>query len=112
MSLDVYLMAKPINQDDNDCLYSANITHNLNDMARFVGIYKHLWRPEELNITQAKELIEPLHAGFLKLLYKAEDCKKFNPENDWGDYDWLFSFVKNYLQACMDYPEAYIEVDR
>lgn len=28
------------------CIFSANITHNLNAMAEAAGIYKHLWRPE------------------------------------------------------------------
>ena len=33
--------------------YSANITHNLGKMAEEAGIYKHLWRPEEIGITKA-----------------------------------------------------------
>ena len=34
-------------------VYSANITHNLNTMADEAGIYKHLWRPDEIKITKA-----------------------------------------------------------
>src|SRR6266496_3980933 len=50
----------------NGCeLYWRNITHNLNTMADAAGIYKHLWRPEELGITKAGELIAPLAAGLL-----------------------------------------------
>lgn len=28
-------------------LFEANITHNLNKMAKEVGIYEYLWRPDE-----------------------------------------------------------------
>src|SRR5690242_20071192 len=48
-------------------VFDRNITHNLNAMAGEAGIYKHLWRPEELGITHARQLIEPLRAG-LELL--------------------------------------------
>jgi hypothetical protein len=48
---------------EDDEVYTANITHNLNRMAKEAGIYKHLWRPDEIGITLAGELIEPLQSG-------------------------------------------------
>ena len=30
-------------------VFTANITHNLTKMADSVGVYKALWRPEEIN---------------------------------------------------------------
>jgi hypothetical protein len=98
-------------QETNE-VYSANITHNLNTMAEEVGIYKHLWRPEEIEITKASELIEPLKKGIKKLKSTPEKYKKFNPENGWGTYEGFVSFVENYLDACCEYPEAEVEVDR
>lgn len=53
-------------------VYSANITHNLNTMAKEAGIYKHLWRPEEIGITKASQLIEPLVAGLNALIADPE----------------------------------------
>ncbi len=68
-------------ESETNEVYSANITHNLNSMAKDAGIYEHLWRPDEINITKAKELIEPLRHGLHNLKSEPERYKKFNPEN-------------------------------
>ena len=122
MSLDVYLTRKKwISYDAGKTLteeaetnevYSANITHNLGKMAGEAGIYEHLWRPDEIKITKAKELIEPLRQGLHNLKSEPERYKKFNPENGWGSYDGLVKFVENYLNACYEYPDADVEVSR
>jgi hypothetical protein len=93
-------------------VYWANITHNLYKMAEAAGIYEHLWRPDEIKITKAKELIEPLRQGLHNLKSEPERYKKFNPENGWGSYDGLVKFVENYLNACYEYPDADVEVSR
>ena len=92
--------------------YSANITHNLGEMAREAGIYKHLWRPEELGIKIAKELIVPLERGLKLLKDKPSHFKKFDSENGWGLYENFVPFVENYLNACKQYPDSTIEVSR
>jgi len=93
-------------------VYTANITHNLNTMANEAGIYYHLWRPEEIGLTTAKELIEPLEKGLELLKKEPERFEQFNPENGWGNYEGLVKFVENYLDACRDLPEARIEISR
>jgi len=62
MSLDVYLQvpACKVCERGPTTVYDANITHNLGEMADEAGVYKHLWRPEEIGLTKAAELIEPL----------------------------------------------------
>ena len=107
MSLDVTLSA--IRMTD---VFTKNITHNLNSMAEEVGIYKHLWRPEEINITRAFQLIEPLTQGLNLLKEDPERFKAFNPENGWGSYENLVSFVEQYLAACIKNPDANISVCR
>lgn len=97
---------------ETDEVYSANITHNLNTMAGEAGIYEHLWRPDEINITKAKELIEPLREGLHKLKSEPEKYKAFNPSNGWGSYEGLVRFVSNYLDACYENPEADVSVRR
>ena len=107
MSLDVSLTeVRPCE------VFSQNITHNMTEMAEEAGIYKHLWYPEELGITKARELIEPLTAGLIRLQSNPRRFKKFNPRNGWGDYEGFVRRVKNYLQACIDNPEATVTVDR
>jgi len=101
-----------IETQDNDEVYRANITHNLNRMAVEAGIYKHLWRPEELGITRATQLIDPLRAGLVLLKSNPSRFGSFNPENGWGDYDGLVEFVERYLAACEEYPDAEVSVSR
>jgi hypothetical protein len=125
MSLDVYLYGEEVVEpcECNKCgdvhmhkhkplRYDANITHNLGSMAEAAGIYKHLWRPEELGITHAKQLIEPLTKGLEKLLASPETLSKHNAPNGWGTYASLVPFVERYLKACIEYPEATVEVSR
>ena len=93
-------------------LYSANITHNLNAMAEEAGIYKHLWRPEEIGITKAEELIQPLRAGLELMKADPERFKKHNPSNGWGSYDVFIPWLKRYLEACEENPTSTVSVDR
>lgn len=97
---------------DKDEVYSANITHNLNTMAVEAGIYKHLWRPDEIGISQATQLINPLRQGLDLLENDSQRFEKFNPKNGWGDYDSLVGFTRSYLKACEQYPNAEVSVSR
>jgi len=107
MSLDVYLeVIRPT------AIYDANITHNLNKMAGAAGIYKHLWRPEEIGITTAGQLVAPLRAGLALLMAEPERFKAMNPPNGWGSYDNLVKFVNDYLHACEENAEAAVRVSR
>ena len=72
MSLQVYLVGKTTEvqcvcaqcghehtRKETEELYSANATHNLVPMAEEAGIYKQLWKPEEIGISKAGQLIKP-----------------------------------------------------
>jgi len=107
MGLDVYLTeVKPCE------IFSANITHNLTAMASDAGIYLYLWRPDEIGITKAAQLIEPLTAGLELLRSDPERFKRYNPPNGWGSYEGLIDFVSEYLARCKENPNATIEADR
>lgn len=93
-------------------LFDANITHNLNHMADEAGIYKALWRPEEIGIEIAAQLIDPLRAGLSLLKSDPERFRKLNPSNGWGTYEGLVRFVQKYLEACEAYPTAKVRVSR
>lgn len=95
-----------------DEMFAANITHNLIAMAIKAHVYMPCWRPEEIGITNAKQLIEPLQAGLSAMEADPERFKKLNPQNGWGDYNGFLMFVSEYLQACRDYPDAEIRVSR
>jgi len=125
MSLDVDLLGSG---EERDCIcsmcgnkhkcvereqyYSANITHNLNVMAKEAGIYNHLWRPEEIGVTKARELIEPLRAGLAAMKADPKRFKKFDSPNGWGRYRNFVPWIESYLAACIKFPDANIEVSR
>ncbi len=93
-------------------VYEANITHNLGKMASEAGIYKHLWRPGEIGITKAAQLVEALEKGLAMLKAHPTFFKTFNPENGWGSYDVFVPWVENYLQACREHPDAEVRASR
>lgn len=107
MSLDVYL-----EETQKVDIYQDNITHNLSPMAKEAGIYYHLWRPEEIGITKAAQLIDPLKDGLALLRSDEDRFKKLNPPNKWGTYDGLVRFVRDYLVACINNPDADVRACR
>lgn len=139
MSLDVYIQRKRwLSYDegksyikDEELLYDANITHNLNVLAEKAGIYEALWRPyqlhpdfkhgedylEELEFEnsvemQAKDIIPVLEKGLLRMKKRPTYFKKFEVKNGWGLYIDFVPFVEKYLEACKQYPESIIKVSR
>ncbi len=126
MSLDVYLDSdKEVIEScccphcDNEheitkrpLVYHANITHNLGAMANAAGVYDCLWRPDENGITTAHQLIKPLQKGLLKLAKDPKRWEALNPSNGWGSYEGLLKFVKDYLEACHEFPNAQVRVWR
>jgi hypothetical protein len=107
MSLDVMLTAVR-----ETTVFDANVTHNLNRMADEAGIYKHLWRPEEIGITKAAQLIEPLHAALVLMRADPARFEALNPENGWGSYEDFVPWVEAYLRACEENPDATVAVSR
>ena len=111
MSLDVYLN-DPTATYETDYLFWANITHNLGKMASKAGIYKSLWRPEEIDKTTAGEIVDALTLGLIKLKSRPDYFKKYSAENGWGTYEQFIPWVERYLEACKEYPDAKITVSR
>jgi len=97
---------------DDEEVYAANITHNLNDMAEAAGIYMHLWRPEELGITKAAELIEPVETGLADIVARPSYYEQYNAKNGWGLYKNFVPWIAKYIEACKRHPEAIVSVFR
>lgn len=107
MSLDVRLkVVQPTT------VYESNITRNLNKMAEAAGIYQALWRPEEIGITKASQLIEPLTVGLAKLKADPDGFSQYDAPNGWGRHIHFVPFVEGYLEACIANPDADVEVSR
>ena len=107
MSLDIYGESKKGND-----LFRKNITHNLRTMANAAGVYNALWRAPENNIVQARQLVPILKVGIEKLTSNPEEFYQFNSENGWGTYDQFLPWLKELLEECQTYPNAYIRISR
>jgi hypothetical protein len=78
-------------------------------MAEAVGLYKVLWRPEEIGIITASQMIPFLERGVKKLDDNPEKYKAFNTPNGFGSYEDSVGFCKSALRNCREYPDAVIE---
>jgi hypothetical protein len=101
-----------VNPGEPEEVFSRNITHNLGKMADAAGIYRHLWRPDEIDITRAWQLTQPLTEGLARLKADPATARLHNPANGWGDYEGLVAFVEAYLAACRQWPDAHVNVSR
>ena len=99
-------------EEKEECVFDANITHNLGEMADKAGIYKACWRPEEIGAIKAKDILPLLEKGYSDMKARPEYYKQFNPPNGWGVYEHFLSWVEEYLQACKENPECEIYVCR
>lgn len=93
-------------------VFWRNITHNLNRMADALHVYDHCWRPEEIGIVRAEQLIEPLRAALNEIRNKPEAYRKFEPSNKWGTVETMTKFLEEYLAACEKYPTAAVDVSK
>ena len=107
MSLDISLVRKQPTE-----VFDANIMHNLGRMAKEAGIYGIVWRSEENGITQAHQLIEPLKKAIAEMEADSVRFKEYDAENGWGTYEHFVPWLKKYLVACIEYPDAYPEASR
>lgn len=107
MGLSIYLREA----HTDEMMFVGNITHNLIAMAKVCELYKPLWKPEELNITYARELIPYLSDGLSELVSKPDEYKQFNSTNGWGTYQGLIRFATDVYISCLDNPNLVIYVE-
>lgn len=116
---------------DTDIVFTGNVTHNLGEMAEKADLYHALWRPyrlisgdktwdsydaerefEDSTVIKAQQLIDPLFKGLEELKAHPKVYEALNPKNGWGNYEQLKGLTRDYLIACLTYPDAIVEVDR
>ena len=105
--------------------WSANITHNLGNMAEHIPVrlengvettlYYICWRPEEIRPAinvNTDTILEGLLQGINYMLLHRKELLKYESPNGWGTYAGFMKFLLNYKQACEDNPDCEIEVSR
>lgn len=96
----------------SETLFEAKITSNLSAIADAAGLYKALWRPDEIGVTRAWQLIQILDYGLKILVNRKDELKRLEPSNGWGSCEQLIEVVQEYTKACVMFPESTIEVSR
>ena len=118
LSLDVYLIIKKPacehcgTEESETVVFDANITHNLNKMAMEAGIYEYLWRPEEIDVYLAGDIIEPVKIALADMKARPAYYQQWDSPNGWGLYKNFVPWIERYLEACIAHPEATIYVSR
>lgn len=85
-------------------LFWRHMTHKGRDIAIEAGLYKPIWRPGELGVQYANELIGYLTKG-LEVLQVMD---KRSPSSALPMM--IIGFVEEYLEACKEYPIARVRV--
>ena len=96
----------------DDDVFSANITHNLSRMAAEAGIYEEVWRPEEVGVVSAEQLVSPLTRAIARMKARPDHYRQFNAENGWGLYKHFLPWLEKLLVACAQWPEAKVRTSR
>lgn len=107
MSLDIILT-----DGESGFVKSWNITHNLGKMASKAGLYYPLWRPGEMGVDTAGELIHHLRRGVRYAYDNQQELNAYAPRNEWGSLRLLLDVAEEYLDYCRKYPAATIFVSR
>jgi hypothetical protein len=118
MSLDVYLYN--VNkcphfageQPERTQVFSRNITHNLTKMAEALGVYQVVWRPDEAGVLKAGDLIDPLRAAMSAITKDPDVYRQYEAPNGGGRVVHFRDFLREYLAACRNNPNALVEVSR
>lgn len=101
-----------INDDYYDNLvFDAAIPNKLSSMAKAVGLYEPMWKPETIGLTKASQLVPLLSQGLERLLDNPS-LRKLNSRNGWRDYELLIQVVTDYLAACKEHPDADIDASK
>jgi hypothetical protein len=95
-----------------ETVFETNITHNLTTMANECGVYELLWKPEENGYELAGSIVMELKDGIRKLKSNPKYYRCYDSPNGWGTYENFLPFCERILEACMEWSQATIKVDR
>ena len=85
---------------------SCNITHNLHDMAKALGVYELLWQPENTPDMKAKDILPEINRAITKLVSNQEKYMVYESPNGWGTVNGMLKFLQKVRTACEEFPES------
>lgn len=101
MSLDFDL------NNNGEYVFSGNMTHNVTNMWAEAGVYSALY---ETNGMSAFTITNILAHGICDMMFYPEKYKAMDSPNGWGLYENALPFLTEIYKACLEYPEAKIEI--
>jgi len=90
-------------------LDSANVTHNLADLAEALQVYDLLWCGTGIKAGDALGTVKRAKG---ELLANKDYYKKFESPGGWGTVADMVRFLSEVVSLCEDYPEALFECNR
>ena len=119
MGLDIYFQEK--DRSEVEIESNLKITHNLNTiLLEFDKInggetnyYKVIWRPDELFACEngevlVRDVLQHIPSIISGLVFHQTRLEQHLPENGYGNFEWLYSFLCNYLEECLLHQDKYI----
>jgi len=96
-----------VNPTLDNYVYERNVTNNYVQIASEVGLFYPIWRPVEVGIKKANQLIPLLEEGLTLLFTPPLDkFRELEPSMGWGTYEHFTEFIQEYLAACKEYPNT------
>jgi hypothetical protein len=93
-------------------VYKTYVKRDIFQMADLVGVYSIIWKPNDYGINKASKLIPHLERAIEELEKNPDFFKALQPEEKWSTYENFLAWLKRYLSACRNYPDAEIHIDR
>lgn len=94
----------------------SGMTYNCSPMFRQAGFYDAIKAPLDARMedkvvpaTMVKDVVDLVRAGLKDMIDNADDYRKLNPSNGWGDYEGALKFTKELLDACERFPDGIVD---
>lgn len=115
MSYDVCLKTKPCEcsrcgeQHGGEQVYEDNMTSNVACMWNEAGAPLRDWAYDKAH-GPASELATKLGDAIATMEREPEKYRAMAPSNGWGSYEGCLAFLKRLRSACLQHPNAIVEV--
>jgi hypothetical protein len=105
MSYDIYLMINT-GIEEAEVKYVGNITYNIAPMVKKACGMTFL----DMEGKIATEVAQILKKGMVAMIERPEEFEALNPDNGWGNFEDLLSYMKLFWSLCRKHPSCVVEV--
>lgn len=119
MGLNIYFQDD--SGDDIEIESHLSITHNLNTILieldalnnNDTQYYKLIWRPDEIyhcnnGAVEVRDVLPKLPSLLQDLVKYQDKLEQHLPINGYGSFDWLYTFLCDYMKECLLHQSSFI----